>query len=247
MRQFDVAKMRASCRLAAQALVLARSVVRPGITTDDINRHVHNFIVKNGAYPAPLNYRGFPKSVCTSVNDVVCHGIPGKLALKEGDIVNVDVTTILDGHFGDTSATFLVGSVDHSVMQLVDVTLEATLEGIRCIGPGMSVASIGDAVGSVAEKHGYGVVKEFGGHGLGTRFHTEPFVSHCRSSDRHDTVLRPGMCLTVEPMLTMGPPDVWLESDKWTVRTQDGRPSAQWEHTVLVTDNGHEVLTMLPE
>lgn len=244
MRPFDLEKMRKACRAAAETLRVAGQAVRPGITTDELNRIVHNDTVRRGGYPAPLNYRGFPKSVCTSVNDVVCHGIPGKLVLQEGDTVNVDVTTIIDGHFGDTNATFLVGEVDPKVKHLVALTEQAMYAGIANIRPGMLLNDVGRVIQAMAFAHGYGVVKEFGGHGIGTRFHTAPHVCHYDSGD--ELILQPGMVFTVEPMVNMGSPDIYLESDGWTVRTSDGKPSAQFEHTCLVgLEHGVEVLTRL--
>lgn len=242
MREFNLEKMRAACRMAAETLRSTHDIIKPGITTDDINRFVHNFTIQRGGYPAPLNYRGFPKSVCTSVNDVVCHGIPGKLTLKEGDIVNVDVTTILDGHFGDTNATFLVGQVNEDVMRLVACASSALLAGIKQVKPGVSLNAIGTEIQRIAHINGYTTVREFGGHGIGTRFHTLPQVSHYDTGD-DSIILKSGMIFTIEPMINMGTADVWLESDRWTVRTVDGMPSVQYEHTCLVTDDGVEILT----
>lgn len=245
MRQFDINKMRASCKLAAEVLASAGTMIQPGITTDDINRHVHNLIVKRGAYPAPLNYRGFPRSVCTSVNEVVCHGIPGSLILRDGDIVNVDVTTILDGHFGDTNATFFVGEPSDEVRRLVEVTHLCLNAGICAVEPGSDIRLIGRRIQEIAEDYGYGVVKEFGGHGVGVRFHSKPHVNHFDDDDRESFILQPGMTFTIEPMINMGTDEVWLGSDGWTVKTADGKPSAQFEQTLLVTDGGHEILTTL--
>lgn len=242
MRELNIDKMRIACKAAAETLKGVAGIVRPGMTTDDINRWVHNDTFRRGGYPAPLNYRGFPKSCCTSINDVVCHGIPGPLVLREGDIVNVDVTTIIDGHFGDTNATFCVGRVSDDTMRLVAVTHEAMMAGISKVRPGAALNDVGREVQRIAEVNGYSVVREFGGHGIGTRFHLTPHVSHFDAGD--ETPLRPGMIFTVEPMVNMGKPDIYIEADKWTVRTQDGKPSAQWEHTILVTESGAEVLTL---
>lgn len=243
MRELDTDKLRRACRAAAETLHGVGQIVRPGITTDDINRWVHNDTVRRGGYPAPLNYKGFPKSCCTSVNDVVCHGIPGKYVLKEGDIVNVDITTILDGHLGDTNATFLVGEVDRDVESLVSFTECAMMNAIRGLRVGCPLGDVARSVSAAAAERGYGVVKEFGGHGIGTRFHTAPHVSHCDPDDA--TILVPGMAFTVEPMINLGSADIYLEADRWTVRTRDGKASAQFEHTVLVTESGIEVLTEL--
>lgn len=241
-RQFDIEKMRASCRLASSALDLAGTIIRPGVTTGDIDRIVHNFIVKNGGYPAPLNYRSFPKSVCTSINDVVCHGIPGQQVLNDGDIINVDVTTILDGHFGDTSATFFVGDdIAPDVKDLVIFTNNAMHAAIDGLEPGACINVVAHIISGMAHRHGYSVVSEFGGHGIGTRFHTDPHVNHCNPDS--DVILVPGMCLTIEPMINLGAPDITLSDDGWTVSTADGKHSAQWEHTVLITTSGVEILT----
>lgn len=242
MREFDINRMRAACRSAAETLRSVGPIIRPGITTDDINRHVHNHTVRQGGYPAPLNYKGFPKSVCTSVNYVVCHGIPGSYVLKEGDIVNVDVTTVLDGHFGDTSATFEVGNVDPEVHHLVALTQQALHNAIAYVRPGLALGGIGRVIQHLADNHNYGVVREFGGHGLGVRFHTSPHVNHFASNEE-SVILQPGMIFTIEPMLNLGTDEVWVASDGWTVRTVDGKHSAQFEHTILVTDDGAEVLT----
>lgn len=252
MKQFDITKMRKACIAAAETLRGVGKIIVPGITTDDINRFVHNHTVRivddqnNDAYPAPLNYRGFPKSCCTSVNDVVCHGIPGKHVLKNGDIVNVDITTILDGHFGDTNATFLVGSdVTPEVRKLVSMTEHAMYAGIGRIKPGADLNDIGKMIQLIADDQCYGVVKEFGGHGIGVRFHTDPHVCHY-DQGQNVLTLKPGMIFTVEPMLNMGSAEVWLDpADGWTVRTVDEQPSAQFEHTCLVTEDGVEILTKL--
>lgn len=242
MKTFDIDKMRAACRLAAETLRQAGHLVAPGTTTNDIDTFVHNFTVERGGYPAPLNYRGFPRSVCTSVNDVVCHGIPGPYVLKDGDIVNIDVTTVLADHFGDTSATFLVGNVDPRVRHLVTTTQQALSIAISAIRPGLPSNTIGRVVQAVADDSGHKIVREFGGHGIGTRFHTSPYVSHFDTGD--DTALmRPGMVFTIEPMLCAGSAETVTDPDGWTVRTRDGSMSAQFEHTVLITEAGCEVLT----
>jgi len=248
MRQFDIAKMRKACVAAGETLRAVGAVIRPGITTDDVNRFVHNHTARLGGYPAPLNYRGFPRSCCTSVNEVVCHGIPGGYVLKDGDIVNVDITTILNGHFGDTNATFLVGdNVSPEVRELVSLTERAMYAGISRIRPGVALNDVGKAIQQVADHQGYGVVKEFGGHGIGTRFHMDPHVCHFDVGE-NVLILKPGDLFTVEPMFNMGSSDIWLDpTDRWTVRTVDGKPSAQWEHTCLVTETGVEILTKLEE
>jgi methionyl aminopeptidase len=243
LKKFDIAKMQLACKSAAETLKLAGQAVRPGITTGDINTIVHNDTIKRGGYPATLNYRGFPKSCCTSVNDVACHGIPGSYVLKDGDIINVDVTTILDGHFGDTSATFFVGEPIDSIRNLVEITHLAMNIGISHVKPGDSLNNVGIAIQKVADDYGYGIVKEFGGHGIGTQFHTTPHVYHF-DHDGNDVILKPGMTFTIEPMFNAGSPEVTLDSDGWTVRTSDGSTSAQFEHTILVTETGVEILTL---
>jgi len=238
----DIDALRRACRAAAETLKVVGLAVKPGITTDDLNRIAHNDTLKRGGIPAPLNYHGFPKSVCTSVNEIVCHGIPGKYVLKEGDIVNIDVTTIIDGHFGDTNATFFVGSCSDEAKKLVRVTYEAMQLGISAVKPGQRLGVVGNAIQEHAEINGYTVVHEFGGHGIGTIFHGEPFVRHFANVE--GPILTPGMTFTIEPMINVGKREVLLSDDDWTVRTADRSLSAQFEHTVLVTDTGCEVLTL---
>ncbi len=248
----EIEGMRAACKLAAKTLKAASEMVRPGISTEDINRFVHDFTLDHGAVPAPLNYgadpsRGippFPKSVCTSVNDVICHGIPSRdEVLKEGDIINIDVTSIFDGFHGDTSRTFLVGEVRPEVAQLVRVTEECMHRGIRTVRAGSRIRDIGAAIEDHAHAHHYGVVREYVGHGVGRVFHEAPQIAHYRSKGPNPR-LRAGMIFTVEPMINMGGHETVLDPvDRWTVRTADGKLSAQFEHTVLVTDTGHEILT----
>ncbi|HJL43355.1 MAG TPA: type I methionyl aminopeptidase [Myxococcales bacterium LLY-WYZ-16_1] len=248
----EIDSMRAACKLAAKTLKLASEMVKPGVTTEEINQFVHDFTIEQGAVPAPLHYgadpaRGippFPKSVCTSINDVICHGIPSSdEVLCEGDIVNIDVTSILDGFHGDTSRTFIVGAVAPEVQQLVEVTEEAMLRGIRSIKPWGRIRDIGAAIQDYAESFGYGVVKEYVGHGIGRRFHEPPQVSHYRAKGPNPRLI-PGMIFTVEPMINLGSPETVLDPvDRWTVRTVDGKLSAQFEHTVLVTHDGPDILT----
>lgn len=248
----EIDAMRAACRLAAQTLRMASALVKPGTTTEEINEAVHQYTLDHGAVPAPLNYGGdpsrgippFPKSVCTSVNDVICHGIPSrKEVLREGDIVNVDVTCILDGFHGDTSRTFFVGQVAPAAQKLVEVTEECMLRGIRAISAAGRIRDIGAAIQDYAEKFGYGVVREYVGHGIGRRFHEAPQIPHYRSKGPNPR-LRTGMIFTVEPMINAGTHETVLDPvDRWTVRTADGRLSAQFEHTVLVTESGFEILT----
>lgn len=240
----EIALIRESCILAAEVLARAGELVKPGITTDEINTFVHDMTIKAGAIPSPLNYHGFPKSVCTSVNDVVCHGIPGKQVLKEGDIINIDVTCLLNGYHGDTSRTFAVGKIAPNVKRLMDVTERAMDDGIAVAIPGAYFGDIGSAIQELADEFGYGIVREFCGHGIGRVFHEEPNVLHYRSRDRGERI-REGMVFTVEPMLNEGKAGVFVEKDGWTVRTKDGSLSAQYEHTIAITRNGPEVLTRL--
>lgn len=244
--------MRAACRLAAQTLRMASELVKPGVSTQEINDAVHTYTLEAGALPAPLNYgadptRGippFPKSVCTSVNEVICHGIPSRNeVLTDGDIINIDVTSLLDGFHGDTSRTFLVGDVAPETRKLVDITHECMLRGIRTVRPGTRIRDIGGAIETFAKEHGYGVVEEYVGHGIGRNFHEPPQVPHCRTRGPNPR-LRAGMTFTIEPMINMGGKETVLDPiDRWTVRTADGSLSAQFEHTILVTDSGFDILT----
>lgn len=240
----EIDAMRAACRLAAKTLKAASALVKPGISTEDINEFVHQYTIDAGAIPAPLNYHGFPKSVCTSVNDVICHGIPSKKEiLKDGDIINIDVTTILDGFHGDTSRTFFVGNVSPEARKLVDVTWECLQRGIAQVKNGARVREIGSVIQDYAESFGYGVVREYVGHGVGRIFHEPPQIPHYRAQGANPR-LRSGMTFTIEPMINLGTYKTVLDQfDGWTVRTLDGKISAQFEHTLLVTDDGSEVLT----
>ena len=240
----DIDKMRAAGKHAARTLHLAVSILKPGMTTADIDRIVHNDTVSRGGIPATLNYRGFPASCCTSVNEVVCHGIPGPLVLKDGDIVNIDVTTVLDGHYGDTNATFFVGTVDPELERLVMSTSQAMWAGIHAVKPGAMLGEVGAAIQKYVEAKGYSVVREFGGHGIGRQFHLPPHVNHFGVGTEGPRLV-PGMFFTVEPMVTLGSPDIYMEDDGWTVRTVDNLACAQFEHTILVTEDGYEVMTEL--
>ena len=237
-------KMRIAGRLAADVLDMLGEHVKPGISTNELNQICHDYIVDTqDAIPAPLNYRGFPKSICASVNHVVCHGIPGERTLKNGDIVNIDITVIKDGFHGDTSRMFHVGKTPVLAERLTQICHDSMWRGIRAIVPGAQLGDVGYAVQSYVEKHRFSVVREYCGHGIGRMFHEEPQVLHYgkRATGRE---LLPGMTITVEPMVNAGKRDVKLLSDGWTVVTKDHALSAQWEHTVLVTDSGHEVLTL---
>ena len=239
----QIAGIRDSGKLNTAVLDYVERYIRPGVTTEEIDRWVHGFTTARGGVPAPLQYQGFPKSVCTSVNDVVCHGIPSQEeVLREGDIVNVDVSTLYRGYYSDSSRMFQIGRVSPARQRLVRVTRECVEDGLKQVKPGGFLGDVGAAVHAHARKHGYSVVAEIGGHGVGLEFHEEPFVSFV-SPPGTGPRLRPGMVFTIEPMVNAGSPEVTVSlKNGWTVRTRDGRDSAQWEVTVLVTETGHEVL-----
>ena len=242
----EIALMRTAGRLAAQVLDMITPHVVAGTTTDALNARCHDYIVNElQATPAPLNYRGFPKSICTSVNHVVCHGIPGPKKLKRGDIVNVDITVIKDGFHGDTSRMFEVGDTSVIARRVCRVAREAMHRGISMVRPGVRLGDIGHAIQSLAEAEGFSVVREYCGHGIGREFHEDPQVLHYGEPGTGVT-LKPGMCFTIEPMINVGRKEVKLLSDDWTVVTRDRSLSAQWEHTILVTEDGHEILTTSP-
>jgi methionyl aminopeptidase len=237
-----IERMRTAGSLAAEVLRLAGEKVAPGVTTDEIDVFVHDLCIERGAYPSPLNYHGYPKSVCTSVNEVICHGIPDDRPLADGDIVNLDVTTYIGGVHGDTNATFFVGEVDPASRNLVAVTEECTWLGIEAVVPGRPISDIGRAIEAHAKHHKLGVVRAFIGHGIGQQFHTDIQVLHYYD-ERASTIMRPGMTFTIEPMITIGSWQHRMWNDNWTAVTTDGKRTAQFEHTILVTDDGHEVLT----
>jgi methionyl aminopeptidase len=239
----EIARMRVAGRAAAEVLREVGRAVAPGVTTDELDRVAHEGCLVRGGYPSPLGYHGFPKSLCTSVNEVICHGIPDSTVLKDGDIVNCDVTIYLDGVHGDTNMTFLVGDVDEQSRKLVDVTRECLDVGIAAVRPGARVREIGRAIQEHAEPRGYGVVRAFVGHGIGRTFHSEPQVYHYDNPEAR-MVLEPGMTFTIEPMITVGDWRHELWDDGWTAVTVDRSRTAQFEHTVLVTDDGAEVLTI---
>ncbi|WP_425491473.1 type I methionyl aminopeptidase [Nocardioides luti] len=238
-----IEKMRAAGRLAAQARDLVGAAVEPGVTTDELDRIGHEFLCDHGAYPSTLGYRGFPKSLCSSVNEVVCHGIPDSRRIEDGDIVNIDITAYLHGVHGDTNATFLAGDVDEESRLLVERTREALARGIKAVKPGRRINVIGRVIESYAARFGYGVVRDFTGHGIGTHFHSGLIVPHYDDA-AHDTLIEVGMTFTIEPMLNLGTADWVMWPDDWTVVTGDRRRSAQFEHTLLVTPTGAEVLTL---
>ena len=240
----EIAKMRVAGRLAASVLDMIEPHVRPGVTTEELDRLCHEFIVDElGAVPAPLNYRGFPKSVCTSLNHQVCHGIPGPRQLRKGDILNIDVTIIKDGYHGDTSRMFFAGEPSRSARRVSDVAHGAMVAGIEAVRPQAHLGDVGHAIQSYAERHRCSVVREYCGHGIGRGFHEEPQVLHYGKPGT-GIELEPGMTFTIEPMINAGKRHVKVLGDQWTVVTKDHSLSAQWEHTVLVTAEGHEILTL---
>ncbi len=238
-----IERIRVASRIAAQALQLVGKHVSPGITTDELDRIGHEFICDNDAYPSTLGYKHFPKSLCTSVNEVICHGIPDARVVEDGDIVNIDITAYIGGVHGDTNATFLAGDVDEETRLLVERTEESLRRAIKAVRPGREMNVIGRVIESYAKRFGYGVVRDFTGHGIGTAFHSGLIVPHY-DEPYYNTVIETGMTFTIEPMLCLGSYtwDIW--PDDWTVVTKDRKPSAQFEHTLLVTDSGAEVLTL---
>jgi len=238
----ELERLRRACRAAARVLRVTGESVRAGITTDALDELAHEETIRLGGYPSPLNYRGFPKSLCTSVNEVICHGIPDSRPLEGGDIVNVDVTVFLDGMHGDCSATFLVGEVDAEGRRLVQVARECLAKGIAAVRPGRPISDIGKAVEAHASRHGYGVVRAYCGHGIGESFHTSLQIPHHHDPDVK-RVMEPGMTFTIEPMITEGTWQDLLWNDGWTAVTADGKRSAQFEHTIAVGQDGAEILT----
>jgi methionyl aminopeptidase len=239
-----IERMRAASLVAARAMAAAAAVIAPGVSTDEVDRVGHEFLLDHGAYPSTLGYRGFPKSLCTSVNEIVCHGIPDSRRLEDGDIVNIDITAYLGGVHGDTDATYLVGDVDEESRLLVERTREAMMRGIRAAVPGRQINVIGRVIESYARRFGYGVVRDFTGHGIGTAFHSGLVIPHYDAAPAYTTVIQPGMTFTVEPMLNLGTPEWDMWPDGWTVVTKDRRRSAQFEHTILITETGNEILTL---
>jgi len=245
-----VERIRASGRIAARAIDAVAASIRPGVTTEQLDVVAFDFLVEQGAYPSTLGYRGFPKSVCTSVNEVICHGIPDDTVLVDGDLINLDITAFANGMHGDLNATFIVGEGRPEVVDLVERTREALARGIRAIAPGREVNIIGRAIQSYAKRFGYGVVKDYTGHGVGEVFHSGLIIPHYDSAPAFDDVMAVGMVFTVEPMLTIGTPSTpgsiaWDEwDDGWTVVTRDRALTAQFEHTLVVTENGADILTL---
>ena len=239
-----IARMRVAGRIAAQALAAVGAEIAPGVTTDELDRVGHEFLCDHGAYPSTLGYKGFPKSLCTSVNEVICHGIPDDTVLNDGDIINIDITAFIGGVHGDTDATFFVGEVDEESRLLVERTREAMMRGIKAVAPGRAVSVVGRVIEAYARRFDYGVVRDFTGHGIGTSFHSGLVIPHY-DDPAWNTLIEPGMTFTIEPMLTLGSIDYEIWDDNWTVVTKDRKRTAQFEHTILVTDSGSEILTVV--
>lgn len=237
-----ISRIRRASNIAAQALEKVLESAKPGMTTNELDLIGHEFLISQGAYPSTLGYRGFPKSLCTSVNEVICHGIPDDTILDEGDLVNVDISAFIDGVHGDTNGTVVIGDAPEAVHLLVERTKEALLRGIRSVAPGREVNVVGRAIESYAKRFGYGVVREFTGHGVGTSFHTGLIIPHY-DEPRYNTIIETGMVFTIEPMITLGTHEWEMWSDGWTVTTRDKSLTAQFEHTILVTEDGPEILT----
>jgi methionyl aminopeptidase len=242
----DLVEMRKACKLASRTLVEAAKLITPGVTTNEINRFVHDYTIKHNATPAPLGYRGYPKSVCTSVNEVICHGIPSDRKLHDGDIINVDVTSILNGWHGDVSATFYVGNVSDEARKLVEVTRECLKKGIEKVKPKTRLGDIGAVIQQYAESNGFSVVQDFVGHGIGRNFHEGPQVLHFGKAGRGQRLVQ-GMTFTIEPMINQGDYRSVILEDDWTAVTIDGKLSAQFEHTIAVTHDGVEIMTAFDE
>ncbi len=243
----EIELMRETCRLAKSTLEYIEPFVKPGVSTEELDQLCHEYIISNDAYPSPLNYHGFPKSICTSLNEVICHGIPSKKdILRDGDILNIDVTTHLNKFHGDTNKTFLVGNVSSDVKRLVDITYQCLWEGIKVVRPGARIGDIGAKIAELAHGENYSVVEEYCGHGIGREFHEEPQVVH-NSKAGTGPIMKPGMTFTIEPMINIGSRHCVVLDDDWTVITKDRKWSAQFEHTILVTEDGYDVLTLRDE
>lgn len=239
-----IEKIRVASRIAAQAIVEVGKHIEPGVTTDQLDRVGHEFLLDHDAYPSTLGYRGFPKSLCSSLNEVICHGIPDSTVLQDGDIINIDITAYKGAVHGDTNFTFLVGDVDEESRLLVERTRECLARAIRAVAPGREINVIGRAIESYARRFGYGVVRDFTGHGVGEAFHTGLIIPHYDAAPAYNTVIEPGMTFTIEPMLTLGTVEWDMWDDDWTVVTRDRKRTAQFEHTLLVTESGAEILTL---
>ena len=239
-----IRRIREAGRIAAGALEAVGAAVAPGVTTDELDRVGHDFLVAHGAYPSCLGYMGFPKSLCTSINEVICHGIPDDRPLREGDIVNVDITAYKDGVHGDTCAMFEVGAVDEESHLLIERTRNAMMRGIKAVGPGRQINVIGRVIEAYAKRFDYGVVRDYTGHGVGEAFHSGLVVPHYDAAPQYNTVMEPGMVFTIEPMLTLGSVEWEQWDDGWTVVTADRSRTAQFEHTIVVTEDGAQILTL---
>ena len=240
----EIELIRASGKIAAQAIALVGEHCKPGITTDELDRIGHEFLIDNGAYPSALQYRGFPKSICTSVNEVICHGIPDNTVLQDGDIVNIDITAYKNGFHGDSNQTFLVGNVKEEVSLLVERTRESLHRAIAAVAPGRQINIIGRTIEAYAKRFGYGVVRDFTGHGIGKAFHSGLVIPHYDAAPQYATEIQVGMVFTIEPMLTLGTYQWDMWPDNWTVLTKDKSITAQFEHTLVVTETGAEILTL---
>lgn len=240
----EIEKIRAAGKIAAQAIELVGSHAKPGVTTDELDRIGHEFLVTQGAYPSTLGYRSYPKSLCSSVNEVICHGIPDDTVLQEGDIVNIDITAFKNGFHGDSNQTFLVGDVQQEVRDLVDRTHEAMMRGINAALPGREINIIGRAIEAYAKRFNYGVVRDFTGHGIGESFHSGLIIPHYDSAPLYNDEIKVGMVFTIEPMLTLGTHEWDMWPDNWTVLTKDKSMTAQFEHTIAITEDGPEILTL---
>lgn len=240
----QIAKIKESAKINIEILDYVADHIKAGITTEEIDQWVYDITTKHGAIPAPLNYEGFPKSVCTSINEEVCHGIPSPdVVLKDGDIINVDASTILDGYFSDSSRMFCIGNVSPEKQRLVDITKESLQVGLKEVKPWGYLGDMGQAINDFAKENGYSVVREIGGHGVGIEFHEDPWVSYV-SRRGTEMIMAPGMMFTIEPMINMGKAPIYTDKDNgWTVRTKDGLPSAQWEIQILITDDGYEIIS----
>jgi len=239
-----IEKIRTASRIAAQAIVEVGKHIAPGVTTDQLDKVGHEFLLENNAYPSTLGYRGFPKSLCASLNEVICHGIPDSTVVQDGDIINIDITAFIGGVHGDTNHTFLVGEADQESRLLVERTEESLRRAIRAVAPGREINVIGRTIESYAKRFGYGVVRDFTGHGVGEAFHTGLIIPHYDAAPAYNTVMEQGMVFTIEPMLTLGTVEWDMWADDWTVLTRDRKRTAQFEHTLLVTESGAEVLTL---
>lgn len=240
----EIEKIRTSGRIASRAIDAVAEAIRPGVTTRELDRIAHEYVISQGAYPSTLGYRGFPKSCCTSVNEVICHGIPDDTVLREGDLINIDITAYLDGYHGDLNRTFRVGEVSEEADLLIQRTEQALMRGIKAVAPGREVNVIGRVIETYAKRFGYGVVRDFTGHGVGAAFHTGLIIPHYDSAPSYNDVIKPGMVFTIEPMLTLGTHEWDMWEDGWTVTTRDKSLTAQFEHTIVVREHGVEILTL---